>query len=68
MATTHPAPRPAPVRPKPERLPAWAVVILLALLTILVYGLARPKPPSAFDRPEAQVNQPGVPWNAPHAF
>lgn len=68
MATLHPTLRRSPARPKQQRLPTWVLVTLVGLLAILVYGMMAPKTPSAFDRPEAQVNPPASPWSQPHAF
>lgn len=68
MATAHTVPKRAPVRPKQERLPRWVVAVMAGLFAILLYGLVAPKSPNAFDRPEAQVNQPGPPWISPHSF
>lgn len=68
MATSDSRLRRAPLRPKPQRVPAWAIVVLAALAALLAYGMMQPKTPSAFDRPEAQVNPPVAPWTQPHAF
>lgn len=43
-------------------------LVLVALLGVLVYGAFRPKSPNAFDRPEAQTNQQGAPWQQPRSF
>jgi hypothetical protein len=48
---------------KGERLPTWMTLSLVALLGILIYGALMPKTPSAFDRPEAQINQTRAPWD-----
>jgi hypothetical protein len=53
---------------KGQRLPAWLALSLAMVMGVLVYGALKPKPPSAFDRPEAQVNSPRNPWDAPRAF
>ena len=50
-------------RGKSERLPRWLTWSLVAVLLLLVYGMFAPKPPNAFDRPEAQVNQTRAPWD-----
>ena len=68
MAATGTRPRPTPRRGKSNRLPGWLTLTLVALLEILVYGMVAPKAPSAFDRPEAQTNPVGNPWNAPRSF
>jgi hypothetical protein len=68
MATTVTRPRPTPPRGKPSRLPRWLTFTLVALLGILVYGMMVPKPPSAFDRPEAKTNPARNPWDAPRSF
>ena len=68
MAATGTRPRPTPPRSKSSRLPRWLTLTLVALLGVLVYGMFVPKVPSAFDRPEAQTNPVGNPWNAPHSF
>jgi hypothetical protein len=41
---------------------------MVILLGVLGYGLLRPKTPSAFDSPAAQMNSQGAPWNSPHAY
>jgi hypothetical protein len=64
-AHTHQIPRRPPPRPKQQPLPRWVIWPVAGLLAILVYGLVTPKTQSAFDRPEAQVNMPGSPWNSP---
>ena len=67
MPTTATRTRPPPPRAHPDRLPRWVTLSLVVLLGILIYGLVIPKPPSAFDRPEAQTNPPQNPWNVPRA-
>ncbi len=37
-------------------VPLWLVLSLVAAMALLVYGALRPKPPNAFDLPEAQTN------------
>lgn len=63
MATTRT--RQSPSRGKSNSLPRWVVLGLVALLGVLVYGMLVPKPPSAFDRPEAQTNPAHNPWDVP---
>jgi hypothetical protein len=63
MATTGTRARRPPPRGKSDRLPRWLTLSLVALLGILVYGMLAPKPPSAFDRPEAQTNPTPNPWD-----
>ena len=47
-----------------KRVPLWIVLSLAALLGLLVYGVLRPKPPSAFDLPEAQTTiKQRSPWD-----
>ena len=37
-----------------QAVPRWLVYSLAAVLCVLIYGMIRPKPPNAFDLPEAQ--------------
>jgi len=37
-------------------VPLWLILSLAAAMALLVYGALRPKPPNAFDLPEAQTN------------
>jgi hypothetical protein len=49
------APHPAAPPHENNRLRVWLLACLLVAMTILLYGLLRHSPPSAFDRPEAQI-------------
>ncbi len=42
-------------RPRIRPLTVWLVICLSIVLSTLVYGMLRPRPPSAFDLPEAQL-------------
>jgi len=50
------------------RLPTWLALSLAGVVGVLVYGALKPKPPNAFDRPEAQINSPRNPWDSPKSF
>jgi hypothetical protein len=63
MASAGTRAKQGPQRGKPERLPRWITLSLALLLVLLIYGMVSPKPPSAFDRPEAQTNPTRAPWD-----
>jgi hypothetical protein len=63
MASAGTRAKQSPPRGKSDRLPRWLTFSLVGLLALLVYGMFVPKPQSAFDRPEAQVNQTRPPWD-----
>ena len=52
---TRPAPK-IPIAAGKRTVPLWLVLSLVAAMGLLVYGALTPKPPNAFDLPEAQTN------------
>lgn len=44
-----------PRRASKQRLPTWLLLCLAILTVVLIYGIVRPSPPSAFNSPEAQM-------------
>jgi hypothetical protein len=68
MPQTGPGSRRIAPRSKGNHIPWWLLLSLAFLLGIVLYGALTPSPPSAFDRPEAQVNPPRNPWDTPHSF
>jgi len=61
-------PKRAAGRTNRMRLPTWLALSLAGVVGVLVYGALKPKPPNAFDRPEAQINSPRNPWDSPKSF
>jgi hypothetical protein len=59
--------RPAAPRRSDSRLRVWLLACLLVAMSVLLYGLLHPSPPSAFDRPEAQIpNKLRSSWGVPN--
>jgi len=56
MRTRAPLPKPLTHTAGKRVVPLWLALSLAAAIGLLIYGAVRPKPPSAFDLPEAQTN------------
>jgi hypothetical protein len=55
--------------PSAKRVPLWLVLSLAAAIGLLIYGATVPKPPSAFDQPDAQSPvRAGNPWDPVHSM
>jgi hypothetical protein len=71
--TTKPIAKPlaakAPRRTASNHVPLWLALGLVGALGLLIYGAVTPSPPSAFDRPDAQLPlRPANPWDPIHAM
>ena len=71
--TTRPIAKPLITKPQRRsagsHVPLWLALGLVAAIGFLVYGVTVPSPPSAFDRPEAQLPlKSGNPWDPVHSM